>query len=213
MANVIRIPMTCIADYLTKVSKSPAARIRPFKFPAAGVIPTIYYAATFRTIDKFHTNANDPAVPSIAIKDMRRRALSATSRQAKDKFLNNAKAIEAYMALYGARKFKILRKPNWVLRIGNLEVKARPDILATEGNRMYVFKVGAARQSPRYIDILLSLLRKAAAANHYPVKSRDVIYMNIRKQSEIRASGGLLALDAPVLAAAADIENIWPTVL
>ena len=54
-----------------------------------------------------------------------------------------------------------------------------------------MLKIGMARHKISYVDMLLSLLRKAAVSGGYKIRARNIVYLNVSTGREMICSGGL----------------------
>lgn len=208
----IRIPMSCLAETITRAGRSLKSLLGPYKFQhgVKGVARTTYYQPALRIIRDYHRSGNSREVLNKGIFELKTRENSATNRTQRKKFAQNIEAIEAYHAVYGGRRFRLLPCRCLLYQIGSVTVKAQPDLWVEEGKEQVLLKIGMARHGTSYIDIMLSLLRKAAVSNKYKIRAKNFVYLNVKTGKEMICSGGLVRFNRTFKAASDHIAQIWP---
>lgn len=210
----IRVSMSCLAEFVTSYGRSPESRLRPFKFNkrGEGFARSSYYQYALRTIRAYHSGGNDPSIFDRDLLEMRLRADKATESWERIKFERNASAVEAYRRIYANRKFKILPNRRLVYQIGGIVVTAQADLWAEEQGTQVLLKIGMAKHNISYVDMLLSLLRKAAVSGGHKIRARNIVYLNISNGKEMICSGGLTRFNRTFSAAAKEIAGVWPKI-
>jgi hypothetical protein len=210
--NEIRVSMTCIADFVTKHGRSAESRLSPFKFNrrGEGFARSSYYQPALKTIRTYHSKENDLAMLNQAILEIRTLAQKADENRQRTKFEHNASAIEAYKKLYGARRFKVLPSKRLEYRIGGIVITAQPDLWVEERGTQVLLKIGMAKHNTSYVDMLLSLLRKAATSNRHKIRAKNIVYLNVSTGREMICSGSLTRFNRTFLATAKEIATVWP---
>jgi hypothetical protein len=211
----IRVSITCLADFITSYGKSPEARLRPFKFSklGEGFARSSYYQHALRTIRGYHSANNDSAMFDRDVAEMRTLADKATENRERIKFERNVSAIEAYRRLYGNRKFRILTNRRLEYRIGGIVITAQPDLWAEEQGTQVLIKIGMAKHNISYVDMLLSLLRKAAVSSGHKIRAKNIVYLNVSNGKEMICSGGLTRFNRTFSSAAKQIATVWPSII
>ena len=210
----IRVSMSCLAEFVTSYGRSPESRLRPFKFNkrGEGFARSSYYQYALRTIRAYHSGGNNPSILDRDLLEMRTRADKAIESWECIKFERNASAVVAYRRIYGNRKFKILPNRRLQYRIGGIVVTAQPDLWAEEQKTQVLLKIGMAKHNISYVDMLLSLLRKAAVSSGHKIRARNIVYLNVSNGKELVCSGGLTRFNRTFAAAAKEIANVWPQI-
>jgi hypothetical protein len=213
-ASGIRVSMSCLAEFVSSYGRSPERRLKPFKFNrrGEGFARSSYYQYALKTIRAYHSGGNDPAILDRDLSEMRLRADESTENWKRIKFERNASAIQAYKRIYGNRKFKILPNRRLEYRIGGIVVTAQPDLWAEELGTQVLLKIGMAKHKTSYVDMLLSLLRKAAVSSKYKIRARNIVYLNVSNGKEMVCSGGLTRFNSTFAAAAKEIATVWPKI-
>jgi len=211
----IRVPMSCLAEFVTSYGKSPESRLRPFKFNKSGegFARSSYYQYALRTIRAYHAGGNDPGIFSRDLQEMRLRADKTTKSWEQIKFERNANAVEAYRRIYGNRKFTILPNSRLEYRIGGIVITAQADLWAEEQSTEVLLKIGIAKHNISYVDMLLALLRKAAVSSGHKIRVRNIVYLNVSSGKEMICSGGLTRFNRTFSAAAKEIAAAWPKIV
>lgn len=213
-AGGIRVSMSCLAEFVTSYGRSPEPRLRPYKFNkrGEGFARSSYYQYALRTIRAYHSRENDPAVFETDLLEMRARADKTNENWERSKFERNISAVEAYRRIYGNRKFKILTNRRLEYRIGGIVVTAQPDLWVEEQGTQVLLKIGMARHKTSYVEMLLSLLRKAAVSSGHKIRARNIVYLNVSTGSEMICSGGLARFNSTFAAGAREIAGVWPRI-
>lgn len=213
-AEGIRVSMTCLADFITKTGRPAELRLRPFKFNnrGEGFARSVYYQAALKTIRAYHSQGNSPAIFEEALAELRAAADTAEKQRDRTKFEHNVEAIVAYRKLYGKRKFKILPNRRLEYRIGPIIVRVQPDLWVQEDSAQVLLKIGIPRHGTSYIDIVLTLLRKAAASSRLRIRAKNFVYLNVSSGREMISSGTLTRFNSTFREAARDIANAWPKI-
>jgi hypothetical protein len=211
-SDSIRVSMTCLADFISKRGRSPESRLRPFKFSnrGEGFARSVYYQTALKTIRTYHSQDNNATIFDRAIAELRNLADNTESKRDQIKFEHNLEALVAYRKIYGKRKFKVLPNRRLEYRLGTIVIKAQPDLWVQEGKAQILLKIGIPRHGISYIEMILTLLRKAAASARLKIRAKNFVYLNVASGQEMISSGALTRFNSTFREAARDIANIWP---
>jgi hypothetical protein len=160
----------------------------------------------------YHASGNNSVVVGDELNALRKLFVNAATQQVRTRIAKNIQAVDAYRKIYGNRKFRVLPNKRMRYKLGNITLTAQPDLWVEEHATQILLKIGVARHKPAYISLLLSLLRKAAVSSGHRIRAKNVVYLNISSGAEVIASGGLTRFNKALLAAATQIEQVWPTV-
>jgi hypothetical protein len=158
----------------------------------------------------YHSNANDPRVLETALLELRAGADKTANSRERSKLQHNISAIESYRQLYRNRNFNILPTHRIAYRIGQIDVTAQPDLWVEENGTQVLLKIGVSKKTPSYVDIVLTVMRKAAVSNHYSVRARNVVYLDVSTGRELICKAGLVRFNQTFMARAREIANVWP---
>jgi hypothetical protein len=210
-ANAIRVSATCLADFITRYGRSAESRLRPFKFSkrGEGFARSSYYQTALRTIRAYHSQGSAPGVFEQALQELRAQALSESDSRKRTRIEHNSETITAYRKLYGNRRFKILKNRRLEFPIAGIVVTAQPDLWVAEDGTQVLLKIGMAKHNTSYIDLVLSLLRKAAIRSGLRIRARNFVYLNVSTGREMTSSGGF---NSTFSAAAREIASAWPKI-
>jgi len=208
----IRISVTCLAEFTTTYGRSAESVLRPYKFNkrGEGFARSSYYQHALSAIRMYHSNGNDPKVLEAALHELRAGADKTASSRERSKLRHNISAIEAYRQLYRNRNFNILPNRRIAYRIGQIDVTAQPDLWVEENGKQVLLKIGVSKKAPSYVDIVLTIMRKAAVSNHYSVQARNVVYLDVSTGRELICKAGLVRFNQTFIARAREIANVWP---
>lgn len=177
-----RIPVSCLADFVSSGGRSAESLLRPYKFNkrGEGFARSSYYQQAVAAIRKHHTSGNDPDVFPAMLLELRRMADATDKRWKRVKLEKNICAIEAYQRVYRGRNFRVLPNHRITYRIGRVVFTAQPDLWVEENGTEILLKIGIARKKPSYVDVLLTVIRKAAVSGGYRrVRAKNVVYLNV----------------------------------
>ncbi len=172
-----------------------------------------YYQLAIATIRAYHSGGNHIQVFEKTIHELQARADSTTKPWERTKLLNNIRAIEAYRRIYGNRHFTICPNHRLEYRIGEIVVTARPNLWVQENGTQVLLKIGIAKKKPAYVDILLTILRKAAISSHHRIRSKNIVYLDVSNGKELICPGGLRRFNKVFAEKAREIVTVWPTIL
>ena len=208
----IRVSMSCLANFVTSPGRSAESRLRPFKYNkrGEGFARSVYYQLALHTIRAYHRADNDPGVLDAALLEIRTRADRAVQARERVKLEHNASAIAAYRKIYGKRRFKILPNRRLEYLIGGIVVTAQPDLWVEENGTQVLLKIGMAKHSVSYIEMLLAVLRKGAVGSRHKIRAKNIVYLNVSAAKEMICSGGLTRFNRTFAAAAKEIARAWP---
>lgn len=211
----IRVSMSCLAEFVSSHGRSAESRLRPYKFNkrGEGFARSSYYQYALRTIRAYHSAENDTAILERDLLEMRTRADKAAESWERIKFERNVSAVEAYRKIYGNRKFKVLSNRRLEYRIGGVVVTAQPDLWVEEQQTQVLLKIGMAKHNVSYVDMLLSLLRKAAVSGGHKIRAKNIVYLNVSNGREMICSGALTRFNRTFAAAAKEIAAVWPSII
>jgi hypothetical protein len=210
-----RVPVSCLAEFMSSSGRSAEALLRPYKFNkrGEGFARSSYYQYALAAIRNHHNTGNDPKVFPAAILELRKKADDTDRQWQRVKLEKNIAALEAYQRIYKDRKFQILPCHRIEYRIGQVTFTAQPDLWVEENGTELLLKIGIARKKASYIDIVLTVMRKAAIDSGYRrVRARNVIYLNISTGKEMFCIGKLTRFNRSFRAIASEIARAWPTV-
>jgi len=110
------------------------------------------------------------------------------------------------------RHFKILPNHRIDYQIGQILVRAHPDLWVEENGTQVLLKIGMPKRKPSYVDIILTVIRKAAVSNHHRVRARNVVYLDVSTGRELICIAGLARFNRTFQAKAKEIAKVWPNI-
>ncbi len=207
--------MSCLADFVSSPGRSPQARLRPFKFSrrGEGFARTTYYQPGLKVIRAYHVGGNNGATIDRAIEELRKQESVAESSRERIRCGRNVSAIQAYYKIYGQRRFRVLPNHRLAYEVGGVTITAQPDLWVDENGTQVLLKIGMARHGVTYIEMLLSLLRKAAVKSGYKIRAKNFVYLNVSNGKELICSGPLTRFNRTFVTGAHEIAGVWPTLM
>lgn len=209
-----KLSVSCLADFLSSGGRATESLLRPYKFNkrGEGFARSSYYRSCITAVRSYHASGNDLKVFQIALLELRKRADTSQEAWERIKCEKNIDAIEAYQRVYQDRKFRIIPNHRLAYSVGKLVVTAQPDLWAEENGTQVLLKIGIAKKKPSYIDVLLTVIRKAAINSGYRVRARNVVYLNVTTGREMVCKSSLKHFNRTFRAIAREIARVWPNV-
>lgn len=208
----IRVPVSCLAEFVSSETRSVHSLLRPYKFNkrGEGFARSSYYQHAITAIRDHHYAQRDPKVLQAALLELRTRADETAKSWERVKLEKNINAIQAYLRIYKNRHFAVLPNHRISYGIGQIVVTAQPDLWVEENGVQVLLKIGMAKKKPLYVDILLTLIRKAAIASGYRVRAKNVVYLDISTGRELICTTSLTRFNRTFEAKAREIAKVWP---
>jgi hypothetical protein len=218
MDDKIRIGASGFSECVTSFPKITHAKLRPFKIKTKGegAGRSGYYKRALDAIREYHRRGNDPTVFKNAKQELGALFESLdpkTQYRDRVKTAKNVEALIAYEQVYGHRLFLMQNRHRISVQIGHVVITAQPDLWVSENGVEVLIKVGAAKKKEQEIDIMLYLLRKAAVASGYRIRSRNVVYLDIAHGQERCCQNNLARFNRVFAGVAKLIEATWPEVM
>lgn len=154
-----------------------------------------YYSRAVQVIRSYHDGNNDHAFLNSEIKELQKKAQAAESNQGRTKLLNNLRAIETYIEIFGDRKWKIVSCPRIYHSSNSVRISATPDLAVMEGKRLRLVKLGVRKESesPEVIRLMLRVIYQAASTKA-DINPQDVLFFDVAKRETLRGSKSDVAL-------------------
>lgn len=212
----IRVPASCLADVVTAGPRaSLIALLRPYKDrkKGKGFMRSVYYKPALTAIRNHHAQDRDPRVFREAILDLEKKVATTEKRSLQTQFRRNVQAIQAYERLYKNRNFVIQTNHRLSYKVGPITLTAEPDLWVTENGTPILLKIGLASKKRGFIEVMLTVIRKAAVSSRYKVRAKNIVYLNIRTGEEMICRGSLNRFNLGFLSAARQIARVWSRVM
>ena len=206
--------MSCLAEFATTHGRPAESVLRPYKFNkrGEGFARSRYYRQAITAIRDYHSNQNDSKVLQIALSELRARVDKATDARERSKLCNNIKAIDAYHHIYRDRHFKVLPNHRVTYQLGRIDITAQPDLWVEENGIQILLKIGVSKKKTSYVDILLTVMRKAAIANKHRIRAKNIVYLDVSSGRERICNASLSHFNSTLNAKAKEIMNAWPKI-
>lgn len=211
----VRVSVSCLAELMNSPNRSVESLLRPYKFNkrGEGFARSGYYQYAVAAIRKYHSNGNDRKVFEAALLELRSKVATADEKWRGVKFAKNAAAIEAYRSTYGERQFRVLPNHRIGYRLGQVVFTAQPDLWVEEEGIQVLLKIGIAKKQSSYVDMLLTVMRKAAVSSKYRnIRARNVVYLNVTTGKEMTCQSSLTRFNRTFASVARNIARAWPNV-
>lgn len=211
----IKVSASCLADIITAgPNANLAALLGPYKHNkrGKGFARSVFYRPTFIAIRHYHDSGNNRDVLDKAIFELQKKDDLSTKSWERTKWKRDIQAIDAYRKTYGERKFQVQTNHRLSFKIGGIIITAEPDLWVTENAIPVLLKIGLAKKSRSFIDVLLTVIRKAAIATGYKVRAKNIVYLDISNGTELICSRSLTGFNQTFRSLAKRIVREWPTV-
>lgn len=210
-----KVAVSCLADFVSSPGRSVESLLRPYKYSkrGEGAGRSGYYRPALNAVRKFHNSGNSQAVFQDALVEFQKRADTARDKRERLKFEKNVIALQLYHRYYGKRKFRVLSNRRIAYRIGKVVFTAQPDLWVEDENGVQVLlKIGMARKKPSYVDIVLTVIRKAAISSGQKIRAKNIVYLNVSTGKEMICRSNLKQFNRTFNFVAREIAKAWPHV-
>jgi hypothetical protein len=106
----------------------------------------------------------------------------------------------------------VLKNRRLEFPLTGIVVTAQPDLWVEEDGIQVLLKIGMAKHNTSYIDLVLSLLRKAAIGSGLRIRARNFVYLNVSTGREMICST-LTRFNTTFSGAAREIASAWPKIV
>ena len=214
----VRVSVSCLAELMKSPNRSAESfesLLRPFKYNrrGEGFARSGYYQHALAAIRNYHSHGNDPKVFDAALTELRGK--TAKEKWERVKYEKNGDAIEAYRAIYGKRRFRVQTNHRIGYRIGQVVFTAQPDLWVFDEDEgiQVLLKIGITKKQASYVDMLLTVMRKAAVSSGYTdIRAKNVLYLNVTTGKEMICESGLTRFNRTFAFIARNIAKAWPNV-
>ncbi len=217
----ISISASCVATFLNASPETRLKKLVPFKYKnvGEGAGRSGHYKPMINAAAEYHRVGNDRGVfRRVTAEMILIQEDQSLSRIQRTKGTSNIDAILAYERIYEHRKFEFLPNRRLSFAVGGVVVTAQPDMwVVDENGNQVLFKIGAAKSKRRdYIDFMLHLIRKAAAASRQRIGTRirgsNIVWLNVATGEEIISHLPLTHFNRTIANACREIAALWPLV-
>lgn len=208
------LSVSCLAEYITRGSRSPESVLRPYKFKdlGEGRARIVFHPPVLTVIRRFYKSNKDVKVIAAAIADWERKADKTDKKSVRSRLYSNVKGLRLFLARYGDKEFEILPSRKISCLIEQLVFTATPDLWVRASGRELLIKVGFGKKKRSYVNIVLAVMRRAALLHGYRVRQHEALYLNLRTGEEMFPRFSYKQIAVTLSSAARQIARIWPEV-
>jgi hypothetical protein len=208
------LSVSCLAEYVTRGSRSPESVLRPYKFKdlGEGRARIVFHPPVLTVIRRFYKSNKDVQVIDAAIAAWESKADKTEKRSVRSKLRSNIKGLRLFLTRYGSKELEILPSRKISCLIEQLVFTASPDLWVKANGRELLIKVGFGKKGRSHIDIVLAVMRRAALMSGYRVRQHEALYLNLRTGEEMFPRFAYKQIAVTLSSAARQIARIWPTV-
>ncbi len=213
----IQISVSGLAKFMKASSAAQRTLLRnqKFQYTADGKKrPQIVRYSEARTaIRKYHESGNEVSVLLTAIEALLKKEIEHPEKDA-SRIKDNVRAVNTYMTHFSRNKFTVLETPKPKYQHGEVIVSATPDLYVDEGGRKKLIKLDFSLPKPdeEVVQIILKVMHEAAAADGLGVQPRDLIYLDVSRQTQHSGKELNKRLKRDIDAACETIADIWPRI-
>lgn len=213
----IKISVSGLAKFMKASSSRQRTMLRDYKFKTdknGRKRPQIVrYSEARAAIMRYHQSGNDVGVLVAAVAELQKKEAAHPEKDS-DRIRDNIRAIETYMTHFAKNDFTVLENPRPKYIRGDVEVSASPELFVQEDGRKKLIKLdfNAARPDEESINIILKVMHEASALSNLGVSPKDVVYLDVSRQTRYVGSKLNKRLKQDIDAACDTIADIWPKV-
>jgi len=207
------LPVYGVAEYLTASPYRQMQVLADYKYPQRGVPRANYYREARDTIRQFHKSGEDRGVVTSAVTSLRNRLRLALKEREVVRTRHNIRVLESYLRYRADRHYEVRRVAHSTMMIGEVRVKANPDLFVIEAETPKLVKFDFAERPPsdRFAGIVAECLYRGAREAKIDVQPSDVLVCSIEADREWHAKPSVQRW-RNVIAACRQIALLWPSV-
>ena len=214
------MPQLSIGSFAKFIKASPSrqrAILRDFKFPKlkdGKKRPQIVrYSEARAAIRHYHESGNDINTLLKAVETLTKK-LAEHPEKDKSRVQDNIRAIQTYMKHFHKHPFTVLQTPRPKYEHNSVQVSATPDLYVEENGERKLIKLDFSQQNPDpdVIDIVLKVTHEAGSAAGLGVKPKNVIYLDVSRQTRYTGAKLNRRLKKEIDAACETIADMWPNI-
>jgi hypothetical protein len=213
----IQISVGGLAKFMKATSAAQRTLLRNHKFPftAEGKKrPQIVRYSEARTaIRKYHESGNNITVLLDAIEVLVKKENEHPEKDS-SRIRDNVRALKTYMAHFSKSNFTVLENPKPKYEHGEVIVSAAPDLFVDEEGKRKLIKLdfNALKPDAEVVQIILKVMHEASVVGSLGVQPRDVIYLDVSRQTQYTGAKLNKRLKRDIDAACETIADIWPRI-
>jgi hypothetical protein len=208
------LPVSCLAEYVTRGGRSPESILRPYKFRdrGEGLARIVFRPPVVNVIRKYYKLDSNSGVFDSAIADWQKKADATDKRSLRAKLHSNIVALNSFRRHYQDRDFKVLPIHRISCQVGPLVFTALPDLWVKVKDREILIKIGFGKKNRSYVDIVLAVMRRAALVHGHRIRQHNAVYLNVRTGEELAGRFAYRRVALTLAGAAREIAETWPKV-
>lgn len=115
------------------------------------------------------------------------------------------------MKYYSKNAFKVLTTPKPIYHFEQVDVSATPDLYVEENGVKKLIKLDFKQNKPKEeaVYIIMKVMFEAASEAQLGVKPKDVVYLDVSRQSQYTGKKLNKGLKKNIDAALATIQDMW----
>jgi hypothetical protein len=210
---MIEIGLTGLAQYIDADDAAKRRVLQEHKFPSGDRIA--YYGRAIVAIRRLHAGVMTTADLVALARQLEARGRAARTTQGRRRYEHNAKAILAYVELFGQKLAPILpRRRGLDITHGGVLVRATPEMSIQVKRREVLVRLhcGAEALSEREGNVLAQCMFEAARQAGLTTKSSSIVIYDVRRGTKLGGARMGSRMAAVIKAALINIETLWPTI-
>jgi hypothetical protein len=209
-----QLPVSCLAEYVTRGGRSPESILRPYKFRERGEghVRIVFHPPVVAVIRKYYSQGRDPNILEAAIADWQKRSCTTDKKSLRGKLHSNIIALNSFRQHYEHKNFKVLPIRRISCPIGPLTFTASPDLWVEVEGKQFLIKIGFGRKKRSYADVILAVMRRAALIHGHRIRQHNAVYLNVMTGEEFVGRFGYKRIALTLERAASEIAQAWPRV-
>jgi hypothetical protein len=213
----MKISVRVLADFMLASAARQRTIVRDSKFPklkdGKPKPQIVRYSEARAAIRDFHESGNNITVLLTAVE---RLAAKKAAFPEKDttRIDDNIRALSAYVKHFAKMPFKVLTTPKPIYRFEQVEVSATPDLYVEENGVRKLIKLDFNQKKPleQSVEIIMKVMAEAASQTELAVKPKDVVYLDVSRQTHYTGKALNKGLKKNIDAALATIQDMWANI-
>lgn len=208
------LPVSCLAEYITRGSRSPESVLRPYKFRemGEGQARIVFRPPVLTVIRRFFKSGRRVEVLQEAITEWEKRAEATNKKAVRSRHRSNIAGLQSFWHRFGDREFDLMPIKKISCRIEQIVFNATPDLWARFRGGEMLIKLAFGRRRRSYAEVVVLIMRRAALLQGHKIRKRNAIYLNVLSGEQVTASFTFKQAALTLSNAAREIAKVWPTV-
>lgn len=208
---MIKIGVKGLAKFMTGTAAQQRKILRDYKFPDdEGTAQAAYYREARDLVAEYHRHGHPTEWLRSKAAVLQSTAAALGGRVA-TRLRHNVRGLTDYATHFTAKEYDVLPERKLSLTYGPVRISVLPDLHVREKGRERLLKLEFSKgePDPDVVKIISQIMFEAALDARLPVKSTDVLYLDIARGARHKGARVGARMRTEIDAACANIAAMW----